>query len=375
LPEPDTAGRIHRFRARDPRNLALPRLSRFDLAVNLKPLPWSLVSCALVAWGCQRFTAEDSPIQEAAAASEPVPPLDPACAGKADGAAFCDGMQVRTCERGKPVTLAVCLRLERCDAATQRCVPDCPSGEVYIPATGAEGFIMGRGKHGARDKPHRVVLTQPFCLDETEVTAGAYGKCIEAGKCAEPYKWDPYSTWPRFPDQPINMVNWFKAKAFCEYLGKTLPTEAQWEWAATGGDGREWPWGAEPPTCENGLADFTPFGAPKSAPGGDVGCHGGGPSLVKAHPKGAKDWPSGKLYDLAGNVWEWTLDYAMPYPTGDQVDPVVTVVPGKPDMTVRSIRGGGWNRSGVGITTWFRGEATERYQVPGLGFRCARPGR
>jgi formylglycine-generating enzyme required for sulfatase activity len=231
---------------------------------------------------------------------------------------------------------------------------------------------MGRGKLKGKDTPHTVVLTRPFCMDETEVTTGAYAKCIEAGKCEEPYKWDPWASYPRFPDHPVNLVSQTKATAYCAWVGKELPTEAQWEWAATGGEAVEWPWGNEEPTCENGLADFTPFGAPKSAPGGDVGCGGGGPSPVKAHPRGAKAWPSGKIYDLAGNVWEWTRDFAMPYPREKQVDPVVLEVPGKPDMTVRSIRGGGWNRSSTGCTVWFRGEATERYQVPGLGFRCVR---
>lgn len=330
---------------------------------------------ALTGFGCKRFSVEDSPIQEAAAASAPVPatpPGDPACVGKGEGEGFCDGATVRVCGAGRVQTIAACGSLERCDAGEKRCVSACPAGEVYIPATGAEGFTMGRGKHGQRDTPHQVVLTRPFCMDETEVTSGAYGSCVESGTCAEPYKWDTWASWPRYPNQPVNMVNWHKAKTYCESVGKSLPTEAQWEWAATGGDGRLWPWGNEPPTCANGLADFTPGGAPKSSPGGDVGCHGGGPSDVKAHPKGAKDWPAGKLYDLGGNVWEWTLDLALPFSSEKQVDPVVTEVPGKPYTDVHTIRGGGWNRSDLGITTWFRGEATGRYQVPGLGFRCVR---
>ncbi len=343
--------------------------------MRFRLVPLLVLIAVPLAGGCKRFTAKDSPVQEASAASAPAPAQDPACAGKKEGEGFCDGKLVRTCRQGKATTVATCFDIETCDPVGNKCAPNCPAGEVYIPATGPGGFMMGKGRLDGRDTPHKVVLTRPFCFDETEVTSGAYGKCVEEKKCAEPYKWDPWATWPRFPDQPINMVNWFKAKAYCEYVGKTLPTEAQWEWAATGGDGREWPWGDEKPTCKNGLADFTPGGAPKSTPGGDVGCHGGGPSDVKAHPRGAKEWPAGKLYDLGGNVWEWTLDYAIPYPSTDQVDPVVSEVPGKPDMTVRSIRGGGWNRSEIGITTWFRGAAIERYQVPGLGFRCARPAK
>jgi formylglycine-generating enzyme required for sulfatase activity len=269
----------------------------------------------------------------------------------------------------------MCWSIERCDRDAAVCVPNCPHGEVYIRATGPAGFTMGRGRLHAKDKPHTVVLTRPFCMDETEVTAGAYSRCIEAGACKEPYKWDPWASYPRFPNHPVNLVSQTKAAAYCAWNGQQLPTEAQWEWAATGGDGREWPWGNDEPTCENGYLDFTPFGAPKSTPGGDVGCHGGGPSPVKAHPKGAKPWPTGSLYDLAGNVWEWTRDFALPYPSETQTNPAISQVPGKPDWTLFAIRGGGWNRSATGCTTWFRGEATRSYQVPGLGFRCVRESR
>lgn len=306
--------------------------------------------------------------------SHPAPPassraVEPACDGRGADP-FCDDGGVRVCRDGVPSPVKACAKLERCEGG--KCVPSCPAGEVHIPSTGAKGFTMGRGQLKGRDQPHTVVLTKPFCMDEAEVTAGEFAKCVEAGKCEEPYKWDPWASYPRFPNQPVNLVSQEKAAAYCAWRGKQLPTEAQWEWAASGGEPIEWPWGNEEPTCENELLDFTPFGAPKSAPGGDVGCRGGGPSDVKSFPKGAKHWPSGKLYDMAGNVWEWTRDMAMPYPKEKQVDPEVKEVPNKPDNTVYVIRGGGWNRSAHGCKVWFRGEATRRYQVPGLGFRCVR---
>jgi formylglycine-generating enzyme required for sulfatase activity len=213
-----------------------------------------------------------------------------------------------------------------------------------------------------------VSLTKPFCLDETEVTAAAYAKCVDDGACKKAGHGDRWASFRRFPEHPINLVGWTQAKNYCEKQGKALPTEAQWEWAASGGDGREWPWGNEPPTCQNGLMDFTPGGAPKSTPGGDVGCHGGGPSPVRSHPKGARTWPSGTIYDLGGNVWEWTLDSFGPYSKEPQTDPLVV----NPKTLVHSIRGGGWNRSAIGCTTWFRAAAVDNYHVPGLGFRCAR---
>jgi formylglycine-generating enzyme required for sulfatase activity len=238
---------------------------------------------------------------------------------------------------------------------------------VAIPPTPAEGFSMGKALRGETDKPHRVVLTRPYCMDSTEVTVRAYQKCVEAGACKVPYLADTFSSYPRFPDHPVNMVSWDKARTYCEWAGKRLPTEAEWEWAAGGPDAPRYPWGDSPePTC--GInADFTPFGAPKSNPGGDVGCFGGGPSDVGAHPQGAKHWPGGDLHDLGGNVWEWCEDSYAPYSTEPQTDPLV-----RQESNNHAIRGGGWNRPARALQTAFRGSAIHSYQVPGLGFRCAR---
>ena len=271
----------------------------------------------------------------------------------------------------------VCLSFERCDEAAGACVANCPPGEVYIPATGPGGFTMGKGftaNGGAKrlgkghradsDRPHKVVLSRPFCMDETEVTVAAMKVCVDSGQCDPPKIWEVYANYPRRPDHPVNEASWFKAKKFCLAQGKDLPTEAQWEWAATGGDGRKWPWGNEQPTCEH--ADFV-IGLLVS-PGGDSGCGGGGTSPVKSKPKGNKVWPNGELYDLAGNVWEWCDDTFAPYPVGEVRDPHVQ----DPKALVHVVRGGGWNRSVLGIQTTFRGAAVATYEVPGLGFRCVR---
>lgn len=228
---------------------------------------------------------------------------------------------------------------------------------------------MGRGLRGKSDSPHQVVLTRGFCLDETEVTAGRYAECVEAGACAKPSLVDRFASYPRFPNRPVNSVSWVKARAYCRWRGQRLPTEAEWEWAASGPEGTRYPWGDGPdPTCGVGIADFTPLGAPKSNPGGDVGCFGGGPSDVKAHPKGVKRWPGGTLYDLGGNVWEWCEDAYVPYPKGPVTDPLER----REQVAIHAIRGGGWNRSAFGLRSAYRAAAVFTYQVPGLGFRCAR---
>jgi formylglycine-generating enzyme required for sulfatase activity len=265
-----------------------------------------------------------------------------------------------------------CASIERCDAG--QCVPDCPDGEIYVPATGPAGFSIGNGEPGEYNQKHTVVLSQPFCMDETELTVGAYRKCFDAGKCSKTEWRDINANFelPNREDHPLNMVTWDQALAYCQQRNQDLPTEAQFEWAAGHGKHR-YPWGNEDPTCQNGLADFTPGGAPKSDPAGDVGCHGGNTSPVKAHPKGKTTWPDGDIYDLAGNVWEWTKDCAYAYGAEKQIDPHRTTHPSLGDHCfVYSLRGGGWNRSKFALRVYYRGAARRTYHVPGLGFRCIR---
>jgi formylglycine-generating enzyme required for sulfatase activity len=282
---------------------------------------------------------------------------------------------VNTAAGGGSACNPACNALERCDNA--RCVPHCPDGEVYIPATGPEGFTMGRGSRFSFDAAHKVILTKPFCMDETEVTVAKYRECFDAGKCTVPQLLDANSNFRtefHRPDHPINMVNFEQAKHYCEIHGESLPTEAQWEWAAGHGDGRKYAWGNTPePTCENRTADFTPGGAPKVDPAGDVGCHGGGSSKVKTHLAGNSVWPDGPLYDIGGNLWEWTNDCYVAYPDGTVTDPSPQNDPRLGgDCYVRSLRGGAWNRSKQALVVAWRAGSKRTYRVPGLGFRCVR---
>jgi formylglycine-generating enzyme required for sulfatase activity len=245
---------------------------------------------------------------------------------------------------------------------------------VFVPKTPPEGFTMGNGEPGESNQKHPVVLTRSFCMDATEVTVAAYRSCFDRGECTQPEWRDVNSNFmlPDHEQHPVNMVTWDQALHYCKLRGQDLPTEAQFEWAA--GQGRHrYPWGDEDPTCENELADFTPGGAPKSNPAGDVGCRGGNTSPVKAHPKGKTSWPTGDIFDLGGNVWEWTKDCAYPYAATKQIDPYRAVHPFLGDHCyVYSLRGGGWNRSKYALRVYYRGASRHTYHVPGLGFRCVR---
>jgi formylglycine-generating enzyme required for sulfatase activity len=252
----------------------------------------------------------------------------------------------------------------RTPSATDAAAPagGCAEGEVPVPPTSSEGFVMAKGLPAT----HRVVLSRGFCVDESEVTVREYARCVESGACKEPWRGDPYSTYPSKLDEPVNLVNWSKARAYCAWAGKRLPSEAEWEWAATGPEQYRYPWGNEPePSCE--LCDYTKFGAPKWVAGGDIGCGGGGPSPVGSHPKGDRIWPGGAIHDLAGNVWEWVEDSYAPLGGDTVTDPAVHL-----ETSLHVIRGGGWNRSYAAMAVTYRGAADASYQVPALGFRCVR---
>jgi formylglycine-generating enzyme required for sulfatase activity len=298
---------------------------------------------------------------QAGAGDEPPPPASTAAAATAGASATATAAVAPA-----PDCAPACAHVERCEEGT--CKPACPEGAVYVPATGPEGFEMIAGAESEtkvglpRQPPHRVVLTRPFCMDATEVTVKAYKECVDAGRCEEPRLWGMWRNYPSKLDHPVNKVHWRHARTYCEFREQSLPTEAQWEWAATGGDGRRWAWGNEHPTCER--ADFT-IGS-LTSPSSDSGCQGGGTSPVGSHPSGDRIWPGGHIHDLSGNVWEWVLDIYRPFRGQPETDPLHL----EHEDENHVVRGGGWNRSAVGIRVDYRGGAVVDYQVPGLGFRC-----
>ena len=157
--------------------------------------------------------------------------------------------------------------------------------------------------------PAHDVTLDAFWIDQVEVTNGMYGLCVQAGVCRPPVKinsdnQEDYFGNPEFQDYPVIQVAWYDANTYCQWAGRRLPTEAEWERAARGDDMRNYPWGNEPPNEQNSNANNTV---------GDV-------TRVGSYAAGAS--PFGAL-DMAGNVWEWVADYYQPdyYAESPSVNP------------------------------------------------------
>src|SRR5262249_8083182 len=125
----------------------------------------------------------------------------------------------------------------------------CPEGMVSIPAI--DTFNMGSAYGNSDEMPQHNVRLSAFCMDKTEVTVAAYQRCVDEKQC-EPAGGKNVSQScnrdnPGREKHPINCVNWDQAVKYCKWAGGQLPTEAQWEYAARGTDGRTYPWGNELP--------------------------------------------------------------------------------------------------------------------------------
>ena len=153
--------------------------------------------------------------------------------------------------------------------------------------------------------PQHTVTLSAFEVDKTEVTVAQYASCVSAGGCNAPDFGTCYTaggvTWGVFGKEqhPINCVTWYDAEDYCAFAGKRLCTEAEWEKAARGTDGRKYPWGNEDASCDYAVMD-------ENGQLNQFGCGLGSTWAVGSKLAGVS--PSGAL-DMAGNVWEWTADW------------------------------------------------------------------
>jgi formylglycine-generating enzyme required for sulfatase activity/tRNA A-37 threonylcarbamoyl transferase component Bud32 len=265
--------------------------------------------------------------------------------------------------------------------------PPAPSEECGDMARVPGGvFQMGNEEHDDAAPRHRVTVS-PFCIDRTEVTVAAYRACVETGKCTiapttvsnptwnpdKATKWSTFCNGDRRDrnDHPINCVDWDQAATYCAALGKRLPREAEWEWAAGAADGRRYPWGDDAPNATRLNATGTEARAFVKQLGwewqvkfeADDGWALTAP--VGSYPAGAS--PYGVL-DLAGNVSEWIADWHGPYSTEPQTDPV-----GPASGSERVVRGSAWvsfklSEDWIFARAWDAPTA----RLPHIGFRCAR---
>ena len=230
------------------------------------------------------------------------------------------------------------------------------SGMVFIPAG---EYLRGRS-HSLPDdhlkwfptllkddQPTRRIFVSAFYLDEHEVTNGQYLAFVKATRHAVPYNW-PKGELPTGKENfPVVDVSWADAAAYCQWAGKRLPTEAEWERAARGlVEGKQYPWGDDPPARGNSRFDAVD-----------------GPGEVKQFKPNYFG-----VYDVAGNVWEWCSDwYAKDYyASAPEKDPV-----GPKSGLYRVLRGGSWADEPKFLTCAHRSWARPAERSPNIGFRCA----
>lgn len=230
-----------------------------------------------------------------------------------------------------------------------------------VPIPGGP-FTMGSDNGPEDQRPaHRVVL-KPFLIDRTPVTNAQFAEFLNWMRSTENlYDWDDsdarihagkfrFRAHKGFEDHPVVEVSWFGARDYCRWVGKRFPTEAEWERAAKGTEGRPFPWGKEPP---KGRAQF------------DKGWNDTAP--VDAYPKGAT--PEGVL-DMAGNAYDWVSSLYQPYPYNPK--------DGREDLTAigdRGTRGGAIDDVAEMLSTTERGKYVSRNPFSGhhhIAFLCAR---
>lgn len=223
--------------------------------------------------------------------------------------------------------------------------------ENMVLIAGGE-FMMGKDSPGANYSPAHKVSVDSFYLDKHEVTNAKYKKFCDATNYALPEFWnvDIFRCGEKYPDHPVIGINWFDARKYAEWAGKRLPSEAEWELAARGGlVGKEYPTGDTlgrveekkiPGVWENRIVKVCSF---------------------KPNRFG--------LYDMDGNVWEWTEDsYGQDFYANSPAKNPVAAMPG----SNKSIRSGSWHSGGMCKKVYFRKGIPANWVDFGVGFRCAK---
>jgi formylglycine-generating enzyme required for sulfatase activity/serine/threonine protein kinase len=220
---------------------------------------------------------------------------------------------------------------------------------VYVP----EGsFEMGSFMGDEDEMPAHQVYLDAYWIDKYEVTNQQYAQCVAEGPCSPPTNSSSanlvhYYGNATYANFPVVYMKWNQAQEYCQWVGGDLPTEAQWEKAARGTDGREYPWGNDPPDEFKGNYDYDQ-----------------GNSLeVGSYPQSVS--PYGAL-DMAGNVWEWVRDWYGTYETAMINNPT-----GPSSGDIKVMRGGSWYNTTKNVRTSYRGGDDPNNTYYSYGFRCA----
>jgi formylglycine-generating enzyme required for sulfatase activity len=228
--------------------------------------------------------------------------------------------------------------------------------QIYIPAgTFMQGTKLDLGDEPTNETPQRKVFLSAYWIDKTLVTNAMYRNCIADGQCGKlvQNETENYNfTAGGAADHPVVYVTWANSQKYCNWVGGSLPTEAQWEKAARGSrEAREYPWGDENPNSS--LLNFNN--------------QLGSTTITGSYPTGAS--PYGVL-DMAGNVREWVADWYQDdyYTVAPPTNP-----PGPVTGTKKVLKGGGWNDPSNYVRISIRLAHDPTSPGSNRGFRCAHP--
>jgi formylglycine-generating enzyme required for sulfatase activity len=227
---------------------------------------------------------------------------------------------------------------------------------VYVPES---AFVMGDDEpQGSDHAPAHTIWISGYWIHSAEVTNRQYAACVAAGKCSPPARY-PYTTYlyaePDEANSPVAGVDWEQAATYCAWIDARLPSEAEWEKAAHGradasSEQTVFPWGDAEPTCD--LLNFNDCLIPSN------------PAPVRTYALGISPF---LLYDMAGNVFEWTQDW---YDKGYYAISPAQNPPGPASGKLRVYRGGGYTSPAEAVSPVQRFALEPAKHAQDLGFRC-----
>ncbi len=246
------------------------------------------------------------------------------------------------------------------------------NGMLRIPGGEFSMGFQGPAPGEPNERPVHLVKLAPYWIDRMEVMAEDMRACIGRGDCALGLGKGPHCTVDRAePKLPINCVSWASADAYCRAVGKRLPTEAEWELAAGGGQRARYPWGSAPASCVTTVTLVSNRAG--------VSCSPRGPASVGSHPRGASIFG---VEDMAGNVEEWVADWyadryelVAPLPSAGAPLPSQGGLPspvGPAFGVAHVLRGGGWMSRPRETRVTARSWGSLNEAGSNVGFRCAK---